>query len=337
MTFRNYPWGHERRFHAYSNYNKKRYGERFQKVSLDAGFTCPNRDGTKGFGGCTYCNNSSFNPSYCDPKKPLSQQIEDGIDFLSRRYKVNKYLAYFQAYTNTYSSLEKMKRIFLEALEHKDIYGLVIGTRPDAVDEKKLQFLEELAKDFDVTLEYGIESIYDKTQVATNRAQTFREAYDAVNLSANRGIHVGAHIIFGLPGETREEMLYSADIISELPLNSVKLHQLHIVKKTVLANEYKRNSENFNLFKLDEYIEFIVNYLERLNPNFVVQRMFGEAPPSIMAGPTWGSLRNSDVLERIEKKLEERDTWQGRLYEKSPEKLEKFLLSKKDIPDIFPN
>ena len=307
-------WGHNRRFNAYSNYTKQKFGERIQKVSLDAGFTCPNRDGTVAFGGCTYCNNDSFNPSYCDPRKPISQQLEDGIEFLERRYKTKKFIAYFQAYSNTYSSLEKLKRIYSEALSDKRVIGLVIGTRPDCIDGEKLDYLEELAKKYYIKLEYGIESIYNDTLKRINRGHSFEQTVEALELSKNRGIELGTHLIFGLPGESREDMLKSADIISKLPIDSVKLHQLHIVKKTVLAFEYKENPADFNLFSLEDYLEFICQFLERLNPKIIVQRLFGEAPPYMMAGPTWGDLRNSDVMERIEKYLEEQDTWQGKYY-----------------------
>jgi uncharacterized protein len=314
MIVRRFKWGHERRFNAYSNYTKKKFGERVQKVSLDAGFTCPNRDGSVAFGGCTYCNNDSFNPSYCDPRKPISQQLEDGIEFLGRRYKVNKYIAYFQAYSNTYSSLEKLKRIYSEALSDERIIGLVIGTRPDCIDEKKLDYLQELAEKYYIKLEFGIESIHDKTLKRINRGHTYGQTVDAFELSKNRGIELGAHLIFGLPGETRDEMLSSAEVVSKLPINSLKLHQLHIVKKTVMAHQYKDDLSLFELFSLEEYLEFISQYLEKLNPDIIIQRLFGEAPPYMMAGPTWGKLRNGDVMERIENYLEENDSWQGKQY-----------------------
>jgi hypothetical protein len=309
-----FPWGHNRRFNAYSNYNKAKYGERIQKVAIDAGFTCPNRDGTAAFGGCSYCNNDSFNPSYCDPSKPISQQLEDGMEFLSRRYKVKKYLAYFQAYSNTYSSLDSLKDIYEQALDHPDVCGLVIGTRPDCVDEEKLAYFEELSKSYDITIEYGIESCYNKTLARINRGHRFEKTVEALKISANRGIFISGHLIFGLPGESREEMLEQVDIINTLGLDSIKLHQLHIVKKTVMAFEYRANPSEFNLFSLEEYKEFITEFIERLDPKIIIQRLFGEAPPYMMAGPTWGDLRNSDVLERIEAHLEEKNTYQGRLF-----------------------
>lgn len=311
-----YPWGHDRRYNAYSNFTRKKYGERIQKLSIDAGFTCPNRDGNLAFGGCTYCNNDSFNPSYCDASKAISQQIEDGIEFLSRRYKVKKYLAYFQAYSNTYGSLDSLKAIYSDALSHPQVIGLVIGTRPDCIDNEKLDYFQELAEVYDISIEYGIESCYNKTLERINRAHSFEQSIEAIRKSSNRNIHVSAHLVFGLPGESREMMLRQVDEINKLPLDSLKLHQLHIVKKTKMAHEYKENPSEFELFDLDEYKDFIIDFLEKLRPDIVIQRLFGEAPPYMMAGPTWGELRNSDVLEEIEAQLAKRNTYQGKYFVK---------------------
>lgn len=309
-----FPWHHTRRFNAYPNYSKRVHGDRVQKVSLNVGFTCPNRDGAKGFGGCTYCNNDSFSPSYCNPILPLHTQIDEGIVFLKRRYKTKKYVAYLQAYSNTYAPIDKLKKIYQEILDHPEITGLVIGTRADCVDDEKLDYIAGLAKQYDITMEYGIESCYNKTLSAINRCETFEEVEIALKKTAERGIKVCGHLIFGLPGETRQEMLEEAKIISALPLNFIKLHQLHIVKGTVMAHQYKKDPDMFTLFSLDEYLDFIVSFLELLNPEIVVERLFGEAPPNIMAGPTWGGLRNDQVLKRIEDHLDKKNTWQGRLY-----------------------
>ena len=310
----NYSWNHLRRYNAYSNYTKQTYGERVQKVSLDVGFTCPNRDGTKGFGGCTYCNNDSFNPSYCNPTHPLHIQIDEGIQFLSKRYKTNKYVGYLQAYSNTYAPLAQLKKIYEEILSHPQISGLVIGTRADCVDDEKLGYIASLAKNYDITIEFGIESCYNKTLVLLNRCEVFEEVASVIKETSKLGIKTCGHLIFGLPGETRTEMLEEAKIISALPLGFIKLHQLHIVKGTVMAAQYKKNPEMFNLFSLEKYLDFIVDFLELLNPAIVVERLFGEAPPNMMAGPTWGGLRNDQVLRPIENHLEKRNTWQGRLY-----------------------
>ncbi|MBI4945457.1 MAG: TIGR01212 family radical SAM protein [Bacteroidetes bacterium] len=309
-----FPWQHSRRYNAYPNYSKRVHGDRVQKVALDVGFTCPNRDGTKGFGGCTYCNNDSFNPSYCNPLLPLHTQIDEGIKFLQHRYKTKKYVGYLQAYSNTYKPLAELKKIYEEILLHPQITGLVIGTRADCVDDEKLDYIESLSKNYDITIEYGIESCYNKTLALLNRCETYEEAEASIRKTAERGIKVCGHLIFGLPGETRAEMLEEAKIISALPLDFIKLHQLHIVKGTVMASQYKHNPELFTLFSLEEYLDFIVSFLELLNPKIVVERLFGEAPPKIMAGPTWGGLRNDQVLQLIEDNLEKRNTWQGRIY-----------------------
>ncbi len=285
-----------------------------QKVSLDAGFTCPNRDGVKGFGGCTYCNNESFNPAYCDPKMPLHTQIDEGIKFLQKRYGAKKYVGYLQAYSNTYKPLAELKKIYSEILGHPEISGLVIGTRADCVDDAKLDYLAALSAQHEITVEYGIETCNNKTLAMLNRCETFEEVGETIKKTSMRGIKTCGHLIFGLPGETRGEMLAEAKIISALPLDFIKLHQLHIVKGTVMASMYKKTPELFSLFSLEEYLDFIVSFLELLSPQIVVERLFGEAPPAIMAGPTWGGLRNDQVLNLIEECLEKRNTWQGRLY-----------------------
>lgn len=311
-----YPWGHERRFNAYSNYFRELYGARVQKLSIDAGFTCPNRDGSKSTGGCTYCNNDAFNPSYCVPEKSVTQQIEEGISFHKKRYRrSDSYLAYFQAYSNTYAPLEKLKKLYEEALASSVIIGIVIGTRPDCIDDEKLKYLRELSEKYYVAVEYGIESCYDRTLIRINRGHTFSEAEEAVRATAAYGINTGAHFIFGLPGETREEMLAEADIISKLPLKTVKFHQLQIIKGTAMEKEYQSNPGDFQLFSWEEYLDFFVRFLERLNPEIVVERFTGEAPPRFLTGSLWGKKRTDQIVSLVEKRLEELDTRQGRLYE----------------------
>lgn len=310
-----YPWGEERRFNAYSNYFRNRYGTRVQKVSIDAGYSCPNRDGSKGTGGCTYCNNDAFNPSYCMPDKPVSVQIAEGIEFHKWRYtEAVSYLAYFQAYSNTYSSLAKMKLLYEEALAYPGVIGLIIGTRPDCVDDEKLDYLGELSKRYYIAVEYGVESCYDKTLKRINRGHSFEEAADAISKTASLGIITGGHFIFGLPGETRSEMLDQVDIISQLPLNTIKFHQLQIFKGTAMEKEYADKPSEFELFTLQDYLDFFVVFLERLNPAIVVERFTGEAPPRFVVNEGWGRIRTDQVVNMIEKKLEENNTWQGRLY-----------------------
>jgi len=309
-----FPWGHNRRFNSYTNYLRELFGCRVQKVSIHAGFTCPNRDGTKGTGGCTFCNNDAFSPSYCRAEKPIKQQILEGILFHETRYKTaDKYLAYFQAFSNTYKPLGDLQEIYNQALEDGRVIGLVIGTRPDCIDNDKLEYFKKLAEDYYIVIEYGIESCNNNILKRINRGHTFEETVKAINKTSAMGIRTGAHIIFGLPGESREEMLDSAQIISRLPLNNIKLHQLQIIKETLIEEEYRKNPAEFYIFDFDEYLDFIVNYLELLNPAFIVERIAGEVPPRYNAGRQWG-LRYDQILSLLEKRLEERNTWQGRLY-----------------------
>ena len=310
-----YPWGDERRFNSYSRYFAKQFGGRVQKISIDAGFSCPNRDGRISTGGCTFCSNEAFNPSYCRPEKSIKQQIEEGIEFHRRRYRrANKYLAYFQPFSNTYKPIEELKNIYEQALEVPEIVGIVIGTRPDLVDNGILQLLNEIQETHYVMLEYGVESVYDETLRRINRGHDFATAEKAIQLTAHYGIPCGAHFIFGLPGESKEMMLRAAVVISRLPLTTVKFHQLQIFKGTKMAEEYIQHPEHFHLFDLEEYIDFVIDFAERLSPDIVIERFAGEVPPRYLVSEPWMKLRYDEVLVKIEKRMEERDTWQGRLY-----------------------
>ena len=310
-----YPWGDHRRFNSYSNYFSKQFGGRVQKISIDAGFSCPNRDGIISTGGCTFCSNEAFNPSYCRPEKPIKQQIEEGIAFHQRRYRrANKYLAYFQPFSNTYKPLEELKDIYAQALASPEITGIVIGTRPDLIDEALLQYLNEIQRTHYVMLEYGVESVYDETLKRVNRGHDSAAAEKAIQLTADYGIPCGAHFIFGLPGETKAMMLDAADIISQLPLTTVKFHQLQIFKGTTMAEEYLEHPEHFHLFNLEEYIDFVIDFAERLSPKIVIERFAGEVPPRYLVSEPWMKLRYDEVLAKIEKRMEERQTWQGRCY-----------------------
>ena len=311
-----YPWGDERRFNSYSRYFAKQFGGRVQKISIDAGFSCPNRDGKISTGGCTFCSNEAFNPSYCRPEKTIKQQIEEGIEFHRRRYRrASQYLAYFQPFSNTYKPLEELKSIYQQALDVPEIAGIVIGTRPDIIDSCILQLLNEIQKTHYVMLEYGVESVYDETLKRVNRGHDFATAERAIRMTSEHGIPCGAHFIFGLPGESKTMMLNAADIISQLPLTTVKFHQLQIFKGTKMAEEYQAHPDAFHLFDLEEYIDFVIDFAERLNPNIVIERFAGEVPPRYLVSEPWMKLRYDEVLSRIEKRMEERDTWQGRLYQ----------------------
>ncbi|MEI7896769.1 MAG: TIGR01212 family radical SAM protein [bacterium] len=286
-----------------------------QKVVVDAGFTCPNRDGSKSTGGCTYCNNDAFNPSYCNPVEPLHSQIAQGISFHHVRYRrATKYLVYFQPYSNTYAPLPKLMELYEDALAYPDVAGLVIGTRPDCIDEQKLDYLMELSKRYFIQVEYGVESCYDKTLTRINRQHDFALSEKVIRMTHERGIRTGAHFIFGLPGESPGEMRDCAGVISRLPVDSVKFHQLQIVKGTKMALEFDETPSDFHQFSLEGYVEFIVGFIERLNPAIVIERFSGEVPPPFLAGTGWGLIRYDAVLRLIEKELEKQDTWQGKFY-----------------------
>ncbi len=311
----NYIWGHNRRFNSYAEYFRLQFGERVQKLSIDAGSTCPNRDGTVGMGGCTYCNNDAFNPSYCLPAKTITQQLAEGVEFHLRRYRrANNYLAYFQTYSNTYSHIDSLKKQYNEALAFPGVIGLVIGTRPDCIDDEKLLYLKKLSEKHYIIVEYGIESCYNKTLEIINRGHTFEQSVTAIEKTVAHGVKCGAHIIFGLPGESREEMLAQADILSKLPINNIKFHQLQIIKDTAMEQDYLQNPALFDLFSLEEYVDFVVRFIEKLNPAMVIERFTGEVPPRFLASPVWGLLRNDQIVVMIEKELEKRNTWQGKAF-----------------------
>lgn len=299
-------------YNSYSAYIKQKFGKRVQKVSLDTGFTCPNRDGTKGIGGCTYCNNNTFNPYYCKPKKSITQQINEGISFFEKKYKTQEYLAYFQAYTNTYADIELVKLLYLEALNHPKVIGLVIGTRPDCINEDLIQFLSELAMHYYISLEFGVESTLNKTLVFINRCHTFEETIAAYELAKNKGIELGAHIIVGLPGETREEMLHHANELSKLPIDTLKIHQLQIVKHTMMARQYTTNPELFQLFSPKEYIQFMGEFVSKLRPDIIIERFTSESPAHLLIAPKWNSIKNFEMTTKIEKYLLENNLWQGK-------------------------
>mgnify|MGYP000967417355 FL=1 len=305
----------EKRYNDFSSFIRRKFNTRVQKVSIDAGFTCPNKDGTKGVGGCTYCNNNTFNPDYCKPIKPIKQQINEGIEFFSKKYKTQKYLAYFQAFTNTYAPLADLKKMYEEALDHDDVIGLVVATRPDCIKDEVLDYLEELAAAGNfIKLEFGLESTKNETLEAINRCQTHEEAIDAFKRADGRGLHLGGHLILGLPGETKEDMMNHAKMVSQLPINTLKIHHLQIVKHTMMAVQFKKTPEMFTFMELDEYIDFVVDFVEKLKPEIIIERFFSESPASMLIHPKYG-LKNFEVKHLVEKRLEEREAMQGRLFQ----------------------
>lgn len=310
-----YIWGDERRFNSYSGYFRRIFGSRVQKVAVNAGFTCPNRDGKISTGGCTFCNNSAFTPSYCMPSKSVMQQIEEGIEFHINRYRTaSRYLVYFQSFSNTYASIDHLRKLYDEALSHPLVEGVIVGTRPDCVDEQKLDYFAELSRSKYVALEYGVESTYDHTLRDINRGHDFATARWAIEQTAERGVHVGAHFVLGLPGESDQMLLKQIDTINKLPLTTIKFHQLQVFCDTLMAAEYDANPEKFRFWEVDEYIDLFIEMLGSLNPNFVVERFASEAPPRYHYGRNWGLIRNETLLSKLEKRLTERDTYQGEFF-----------------------
>ena len=301
------------RYNDLSAYLSVHFPYKVQKISLNAGFTCPNRDGTVGYGGCTYCNNQTFNPAYCKTEKSVTEQLEEGKQFFARKYPDMKFLAYFQAYTNTYAELEELKRKYEEALLVKDVVGLVIGTRPDCMPDALLDYLEELNRRTFLIVEYGIESTDNVTLKRINRGHSFEVAAEAVRRTSSRGIRVGAHIILGLPGEERSSLIEQAGLLSSLPLTTLKLHQLQLIKGTRMASEYEHQPDDFHLYSADEYIDLVIDYMEHLRPDIVLERFVSQSPKELLIAPDWG-LKNHEFTDKVKKRMRERDAWQGKRY-----------------------
>lgn len=286
----------EQYYRDFGNWLRTQFPFRVQKIAVNAGFTCPNRDGRTGYGGCIYCNNQTFNPAYCDNGKSITQQLEDGKQFFSRKYPDMKYLAYFQAYTNTYGSNNRLKALYEEALAVEDVVGLVIGTRPDCINDTLLDYFEELNRRTFLIVEYGVETCNNDTLRLINRGHDFACARQAIEKTARRGIRTGAHIILGLPGEDAEESLRQAPIISSLPLTTLKIHQLQIIRGTRLAKMYADHS--FHLYTVEEYIRLIAAYIRLLRPDLILERFVSQSPADLLIAPRWG-LKNYEFTHRL--------------------------------------
>lgn len=304
------------RYNDFAGFLAGEFPFKVQKISVNAGFTCPNRDGTKGFGGCTYCNNQTFNPAYCRDDRSVTMQLEEGKRFFARKYPQMKYLAYFQAYTNTYGELELLKRMYEEALAVEGVVGLVIGTRPDCMPDSLLDYLEEVNRRTFLLVEYGIESADDRTLERINRGHSFACTEDAVRRTAARGIRTGGHVILGLPGESREDLIKQAERLSELPLTTLKMHQLQLIRGTRMAHEYALHPEEFHLFSADEYIDLVIDYVEHLRPDLILERFVSQSPRELLIAPDWG-LKNHEFTDRVKKRMKESDAWQGKAYRKA--------------------
>lgn len=296
----------------YGEFLRRAFPFKVQKISVNAGFTCPNRDGTKGWGGCTYCNNQTFNPAYCRTEKSVAEQLEEGKRFFARKYPDMRYLAYFQAYTNTYGELDDMMWKYEEALAVPDVVGIVIGTRPDCMPQPLLDCLAGLARRVFVMVEYGIESADDSTLARINRGHTFAETEEAVRRTAAAGIPVGGHVILGLPGEGHDALMLQAAKLSALPLTALKIHQLQLIRGTRMAREYVERPEEFHLYAVDEYIDLVIDYIERLRSDLYLERFVSQSPKELLIAPDWG-LKNHEFTERLKRRMGERGTCQGRL------------------------
>ena len=299
-------------YYDYGTWIRHRFPFRVQKISIDAGFTCPNRDGRLSTGGCIYCDNRTFNPAYCQRKDSITQQLEAGKQFFARKYPEMKYLAYFQAYTNTYASISHLRELYEEALSVKDIVGIVIGTRPDCVSDELLDYLEDLNRRTFLIVEYGVESANDDTLRRINRGHSFAQSRLAIEKTHQRGILTGAHIILGLPGEDAQENLRQAHLISSLPIDILKIHQMQIIRDTRLADEFER--EPFHIYSVNEYIELIANYIQRLRKDLVLERFVSQSPKELIITPQWG-LKNHEFTDLLNNYLKNHQIHQGDLLE----------------------
>jgi radical SAM protein (TIGR01212 family) len=309
MTLPSDPQIHrELRIHSYGHYLRRRFGVRVSKVNVDAGFTCPNRDGSKGTGGCIYCNNTSFSPKDTQPVIPLEEQLAHGMAYHRTRLASEKFIVYFQKYTNTYASVELLADLYRRALDHPDVVGISVGTRPDSLTDDALELLTDIAKSHYVCLELGLQSMDDAILARINRGHTLEEFVTTVKRSAGRNFDICAHLIYGFPGETSVDFLKTNDLIASLPIDSIKLHQLHAVEGTALAEMFRRGE--FKPLTLQEYVSTAADFLECLPSRVTVQRLYGSAPLAISVAPRWG-LKNNSMWFEIVNELKRRGTWQG--------------------------
>jgi radical SAM protein (TIGR01212 family) len=301
-------------YNDYGTWIRRQFPYRVQKISIDAGFTCPNRDGRISTGGCIYCDNRTFNPSYCQRRHSVTQQLEEGRRFFAHKYPDMKYLAYFQAFTNTYAPLSQLKALYEEALQVDDIVGIVIGTRPDCVSDELLDYLAELNQRTFVLVEYGIESANNDTLLRINRGHSFEQSQEAIQRTHQRGLLTGAHIILGLPGEDAAESLRQASIISSLPIDILKIHQMQIIRGTRLAEEFAANP--FHIYTVDEYIKLIAEYIQRLRPDLILERFVSQSPKELLIAPHWG-LKNYEFTNLLVNYLKQNKIYQGQFFLKS--------------------
>lgn len=297
-------------YNDFGSWIRSKFPYKIQKISIDAGFSCPNRDGRIGTGGCTFCNNSTFNPSYCDKSKTIREQLETGKRFFSRKYPEMHYLAYFQAYTNTYGNIDDLKRMYEEALTVDDVVGIVIGTRPDCVSKEILDYIESLSRQTFVIVEYGIESANDNTLKHINRGHTFECSKNAIEETASRGITTSGHVILGLPGEDEEENIRQAHLISATSLDIIKIHQLQIIRGTKLEKEYNENK--IHVYSVEEYIHLLARYIQYLRKDIIIERFTSQSPKNLLIAPDWG-LKNYEFTNMFTNYLKKNNIYQGQL------------------------
>lgn len=298
------------RYNDYGSFLQQHFAGKVQKISINGGFTCPNRDGTVGHGGCTFCNNQTFNPDYCRSELSVTAQLQEGIRFFARKYPAMRYLAYFQAYTSTYDDLPQLIARYEEALAVDGVVGIIIGTRPDCMPPALLDYLSQLAQRTFVTVEYGVESTLDSTLQRINRGHDYACAVDAITRTAKAGITTGAHLILGLPGESHKDMLSHATRLSQLPLHTIKLHQLQLIRGTVIGNEYLAHPGHFTIPDIDTYIDRAIDFAELLRPDIVIERFVSQSPAELLIAPHWG-VKNHEFTARLLRRMRERDTFQG--------------------------
>ncbi len=307
------PFDINERFFRYSRYLEQKFGFKVQKVSVDAGFTCPNLDGTISTGGCIYCNNQGFKPKYCQPTVSIADQVNHGIVFFERK-RHYKYLAYFQSYTNTHTTPDTLREVVMQAVNHEKVEGIIVSTRPDCVPDEILAVLQEINLLKPLMLEFGVESTLDRSLEMLNRHHSYQKVCDAVLRATSAGMDTGVHIILGLPGETRAEMVNHAREISKLPVNTVKLHQLQIVKRTRLADMYRSDSQSISLIDWPEYTELCCDFVERLRPNIAIERFASQTAPDLLEVQYWKGVRNHHITHMVQNKLAERESFQGKYW-----------------------
>lgn len=304
------------RYNDYGSFLQQHFAGKVQKISINGGFTCPNRDGTVGRGGCTFCNNQTFNPDYCRSELSVTEQLQEGIRFFARKYPTMRYLAYFQAYTSTYDNIDRLIARYEEALSVEGVVGIIIGTRPDCMPPALLDYLAQLAQRTFVTVEYGVESTIDTTLQRINRGHDYASAVEAITRTAQAGIITGAHLILGLPGESRNDMLSHATRLSQLPLHTIKLHQLQLIRGTVMGNEYEIHPQQFDIPDIDTYIDLAIDFTELLRPDIVIERFVSQSPAELLLAPHWG-VKNHEFTARLLRRMRERDAYQGSRWQAS--------------------